>query len=211
MQKEVNHGKFSTRWINIYGKNIKIDDALIDRGTSVKALDLKGNLCGEYRVSTPGCFGLMPVYGDDPLTESDEGLLPGEAFTLVFNDFVVPVKLIWTSAGELIDFGEIATTIEADLTAQPEKFSISKNFPNPFNPATPIFYQLPADCQVQLEIYNLLGQRIRTLVAENQKAGFYSVNWNGRDESDRVAASGVYIYKIRAGNFLGINKMLIIK
>ncbi|RMG26292.1 MAG: T9SS C-terminal target domain-containing protein, partial [Methanobacteriota archaeon] len=80
----------------------------------------------------------------------------------------------------------------------PHQFRLMQNFPNPFNPKTIIKYQLPANSRVKLEIFNLLGQRIRTLVNELQMAGEYSAEWNGKNEHGRSVASGVYIYRLRA-------------
>jgi hypothetical protein len=90
-------------------------------------------------------------------------------------------------------------------------FSISQNYPNPFNPDTKITYQLPKAEHVSLEIYNLLGQRIRTLVNENKEAGIYEIQWNGKDEAGRDMPAGMYSYKIKAGNFSEIKKMSFVK
>ncbi|MFQ5771932.1 MAG: FlgD immunoglobulin-like domain containing protein, partial [bacterium] len=81
----------------------------------------------------------------------------------------------------------------------------------PFNPKTTIEYDLPQDTHVVLTIYNLLGQKIRTLVDEDQKVRSHTVIWTGVDDAGRSVASGLYIYKLQAGSFVDIKKMLLIK
>jgi len=98
----------------------------------------------------------------------------------------------------------------------PDRFSISQNYPNPFNPATQIFYQLPRDSHVTVEIYNILGQKIITLVDRPEEAGYYNISWRGVDSAGREVPSGIYLYKIQAyspegGRFQQIKKMLLLR
>jgi tetratricopeptide (TPR) repeat protein len=93
----------------------------------------------------------------------------------------------------------------------PTEFRLEQNYPNPFNPETVISYQLPAASAVTLLICNLLGQKIRTLVDEQQAAGSYSVQWDGKDESGLAAASGIYMYSIKAGAFSAVKKMVLVR
>ena len=95
--------------------------------------------------------------------------------------------------------------------SKPQDFSLSQNYPNPFNPETEISYALPADCHVKLTIYNVGGQKVKNLVAEHQTAGYKTVHWNGRDDQGRESASGVYFYKLQAGEFNQSKKMLLMK
>jgi hypothetical protein len=88
-----------------------------------------------------------------------------------------------------------ATGIDDTESSLPEAFVLRQNFPNPFNPTTEIGYEIDAPAQIDLTIYNLTGQRIRTLVkAANRNAGEYSVIWDGRDDRDKPVGSGVYLY-----------------
>ncbi len=81
----------------------------------------------------------------------------------------------------------------------PVSLKLRQNYPNPFNPVTAISYQLPAVSQVQLEIYNTIGQRVRTLVNRRQAAGRYTVQWDGRNDASQPVASGVYVYRLTVG------------
>ncbi len=98
------------------------------------------------------------------------------------------------------------------LDAQlPQKFELFQNYPNPFNPSTTIRYALPTATYVVLEIYNLLGQEVRTLVSASMPAGYHDVNWDGKDRSGNLVPSGVYIYRIRTKEFSTANKMILVK
>jgi len=93
----------------------------------------------------------------------------------------------------------------------PEKFSISQNFPNPFNPLTTIAYQLPEEAAVSLIIYNTMGQKIKTLISARQPANYYSVIWNGTNDAGQSVATGIYLYRFSAGNFHAVQKMVFLK
>ena len=94
----------------------------------------------------------------------------------------------------------------------PTVFSLSLNYPNPFNPSTSIDYALPQASEVNLKIYNVLGQLVRSLVREKkQGVGSHTVQWDGRDDLGIRVASGVYIYRIEAEDFVRSRKMLMLK
>ena len=98
------------------------------------------------------------------------------------------------------------------LQTLPAAFSLADNFPNPFNPATTIQYALPQAADVELTVYNVLGQPIRTLVAEHQNAGRYVVEWDATNDSGHSLSSGMYFYRLQAGGeFHEVKKMLLLK
>lgn len=93
----------------------------------------------------------------------------------------------------------------------PKDFALSQNFPNPFNPSTSIRFALPKASHVELAVYNLLGQRVATVVDGRMDAGHHAVIWEGRNEGGQQVASGVYFYRLRAGDFNQSKKMVLLK
>lgn len=112
-----------------------------------------------------------------------------------------------------IDYGSLeeVTGVEDNQPSVPDQFYLSQNYPNPFNPTTTISYGLPADSDVRIMIFNVLGQRVRTLVDERQAAGYKAVVWDGHDNSGNSVSSGVYFYTIEAGSYSSSKKMLLLK
>ena len=111
-----------------------------------------------------------------------------------------------------IDFNgtfEYSSSIDVEI-GSPLNFSLSQNFPNPFNPTTIIKFDLPFDGLVQLEVYDILGRRVATLINENKAAGKYEVNFSATGVASSLA-SGVYIYKIQSGSFVNSKKMILLK
>ncbi|MCP4726238.1 MAG: T9SS type A sorting domain-containing protein, partial [bacterium] len=98
-----------------------------------------------------------------------------------------------------------------DVALLPDEFGLADNYPNPFNPVTRIRFQLPMASHVTLKIYNILGQEVATLVNRDMTAGFKYIRWNGTNNFGKRVASGVYIYRIEAGNFKMSKKMTLIK
>lgn len=111
--------------------------------------------------------------------------------------------------------GPISVTPQAEIVAEtqtlPAEFGLSQNAPNPFNPQTMMAYQLPEASEVRLTIYNMAGQRIRTLVEATKEAGSYQVVWNGADEAGKPVAGGMYLYELLAGDFVQTRRMVLIR
>lgn len=93
----------------------------------------------------------------------------------------------------------------------PETFSLSQNYPNPFNPTTQINFEIPVRSRVTLTIYNVLGQKVTTLVDKEMSAGRYIADWNSASDGGTMVASGVYFYKLEAGDFIQTRKMVLLK
>lgn len=106
---------------------------------------------------------------------------------------------------------------DISLTAQdidnivPPEFTLGQNYPNPFNPTTTISYQLPEAGQVRLDIYNVRGQLVRTLIDAEMKAGSYSIVWNGKDKTGQNMASGIYFYRLSSQSGTLVRKMFLLK
>jgi hypothetical protein len=93
----------------------------------------------------------------------------------------------------------------------PTEFGLSQNFPNPFNPSTVLQYQVPAATHVEISIYNIVGAKVATLVNDVKEPGYYNVTWNGTGANGRTVASGVYIYRMHAGDYVSTMRMLLVK
>jgi len=105
----------------------------------------------------------------------------------------------------------LVTSVDGGGPSIPKTFALEQNYPNPFNPETQIQYQLPKDSDVTLRIFNMMGQKVRTLVNETKQAGSYTIKWDGRNNSGQKVATGVYIYLIKAGSFTQSKRMTLIK
>jgi hypothetical protein len=93
----------------------------------------------------------------------------------------------------------------------PIAFALEQNYPNPFNSETVIEYQIPLASIVEIRIFNLLGQKVITIVKDFRTAGAYKITWNGTDEAGLPVASGLYIYQLKAGNYIMSKKMLLLR
>jgi hypothetical protein len=104
------------------------------------------------------------------------------------------------------------TTAIGDIDDKlPSAYKLSQNYPNPFNPVTNITYNLPKSGKVELIIYNILGEKVRVLVNENQNTGSYKLTWNGKDDFGRMLSSGIYFYRLKAEQFTSVKKMILMK
>lgn len=155
---------------------------------------------GEYRVGVIDLTGktTLPAGTHDLLTISYEG--DGE---LVLTSAIVVDS----------DAREMATTISSAKVERvlPTEFALKQNRPNPFNPSTEISFCLPKPAEVTLAIYNILGESVATLAEGLRTAGTHAETWDGRDKIGRVVASGVYFYRLDAGEFSATRKMLLLK
>jgi len=113
---------------------------------------------------------------------------------------------------EIIDFELTYQPVSEDEeTIVPAITTLSRNYPNPFNPTTTISYSLKENSKVSFNIYNLKGQLVKKLVDEDMNAGFHNVVWNGKNESGRNVSSGIYFYKLQSDSFEQTKKMILIK
>ncbi len=117
----------------------------------------------------------------------------------------------WTTRDYVVKASGRYVPVVVASTDLPVKFELYFNYPNPFNPTTTVEYDLPVSCQVNLKVYNVLGQEVITLVNAMEQAGHKSVVWNGRNNAGEAVASGVYMYRLAAGNFVQVKKMQLIK
>lgn len=117
----------------------------------------------------------------------------------------------FTNARDFKRLFSFIVSVEDPAAEIPTDFELSQNYPNPFNPETVIKYKILQNGEVELAIFNLLGQKVRVLVNEVHVAGSYEVRWNGTDDLGNLLSSGVYVYRLKAGDVIRTNKMLLLR
>jgi hypothetical protein len=107
----------------------------------------------------------------------------------------------------------ITTDVEDDGYGEvlPYRFELSQNYPNPFNPSTTIEFAVPSRAVVSVEVLNILGQRVRSLVEEEVPPGRFKVTWDGTDANGKPVATGIYVYRLQVGEHVEAKKMLLLK
>ena len=127
---------------------------------------------------------------------------------------------VWSSDGfEYVPSSSGPRTITVDVSEVlgidganlPKEFALHNNYPNPFNPITNIVYDIPEVTDVTLEIYNVMGQRVRTLAQGSHEAGRYQIVWNATNDFGQALSSGMYVYRIQAGDFVSVKKLVLMK
>ncbi|MHB8852480.1 MAG: FlgD immunoglobulin-like domain containing protein, partial [Ignavibacteriaceae bacterium] len=103
------------------------------------------------------------------------------------------------------------TSVNNNHEMMPSNFQVFQNYPNPFNPTTTINFALPQSSNVKIVIYDMLGREVRTLVNGDQVAGVHSIVWDGRNNFGSQVASGTYIYRVVAGSYSAVKKMIMLK
>tara|TARA_Y100001970_G_scaffold278639_1_gene384616 strand:- start:303 stop:1115 length:813 start_codon:yes stop_codon:yes gene_type:complete len=112
-------------------------------------------------------------------------------------------------AGDLIDYVARSTTSEVKLI--PHNFSLQQNFPNPFNPSTEIRFDLPEEGHVELSVFNMQGQKVKTLESSKMTPGYHAIVWNGTNDTGSRVSTGMYFYSIQTNKFKAVKKMLFLK
>ena len=110
-----------------------------------------------------------------------------------------------------IELTSVVTATGTALDTRPTGFALQQNYPNPFNPSTGIRYRLPKPAAVDLSVYDLLGQKVVTLVDAVREAGTHVVRWDGRGEAGRELATGVYLYRLQAGTQVATRKLMLLR
>jgi hypothetical protein len=198
--------------VKAYGLTVAFDAELLEFvGTNVE-----DNILGESELSTPQVIarGEREVYVAAFGDVASQGDL---SIDLIFRaKSQIEASYIEISSGALQDgsygLNQITTPASVRIETRPDVYALQNNYPNPFNPETTIKYQLPEAGEVTLEIYNMLGQVVNTLVNDYQTAGRYVIQWDATNNNGQSLSSGVYFYRISAGEeFHSIKKMLLLK
>jgi photosystem II stability/assembly factor-like uncharacterized protein len=201
-------------------KAIAIGDNFIcmttDKGLNWNYIDHKINGIDSsfYRIKFSGAdTGYIACYGGTYLKTTDGGLSWEKNDTLNGKYIIFATGInesgdlfFGTSMGYIIGTVPLTGIRNDNGTTIPGNFSLKQNYPNPFNPTTVLEYSIPSNQLVELKVYNLLGKEVTTLVNNYQIAGNYKVEFNGAKLS-----SGVYFYRIKAGNFIQTRKLILMK
>lgn len=176
---------------------------------------------GNYAVTSYYTAGFRVFDVSDPVNpvlvdEFDTSLSSGATFDGAWGVYpFAPSGLIYISDIQnglyLFELQDIINSVTDSDGPQPQSFALFENYPNPFNPETRISYQLQDRAQIRLNIYNALGQKIRSLVNEEKAAGLYQITWDGRNESGTQVPSGAYFYSLKTGDFSATKHMLLLK
>ena len=134
----------------------------------------------------------------------EEGIEYFYRFYTIFEELVSEPSDIFT-----ISFGVLKTKDNKSLI--PDHYSLYQNYPNPFNPSTNISYDLPENIMVSINIFDLMGRKVRTLVNSKQAIGSKNIQWNATNENGQPVPAGMYIYTIQAGEFRQTRKMVLLK
>lgn len=175
-------------------------------------------------------FFFHPQRSGKLLAQRNGQLLVLDASSLAVSDSLGPVpsgtggwmypagdgipRFVVTNGSTLTEYllsDSTATDSNNDPSDLPLAFSLSPNYPNPFNPSTEIRYSIPRASQVSIAVYNVLGQRVTGLVDLHQKAGNYRITWDGTDSRGKSVASGIYFYRMKADQFVQSHKMILLK
>jgi hypothetical protein len=139
---------------------------------------------------------------------------PQKAYTIRGTDNSIRSAVLYVHAtnGDLYFDASAFTGVEDELEDQVvSRFSLGQNYPNPFNPSTEIEFDIPRSGPVSLEIFNILGQKVRQLLADRLERGHHTITWDGRNDQGELLANGVYFYRITVGDFSDARKMILLK
>jgi hypothetical protein len=184
-------------------------------GLFATANQLKDSEEGEiYRFNIPWIYQSEQVIDSEVFTGAEATTAADRYNARIVMGDELPVIMIgypyysdeeFTHSGK-VEFYITMLSSNEEEQARPEQFSMEQNYPNPFNPTTVIRYQLPEPASVKLEIFDLMGRKISTLLDRRQSAGAHSIEFDASDLS-----SGVYIYRLQTGGFVSTKKMMLIK
>ena len=161
-----------------------------------------------YEFSDDTLFISVTEYPCEDFNDYDECIEEGEMDLFIgeledIQDFYIHNTLVMLPTGDDVSL--------ADVTVMPEKFTIHQNYPNPFNPVTTLRYDLPENGNVNITIYDMLGRQVKTLINQNQDAGYKSVVWNATNNYGEPVSAGIYLYQIQAGEYMQTKKMVLLK
>ena len=205
-----------------------VDESIDDYGANDNEWYQGHTTFGYYKVALEQSDGLWELestvpfgyvnYSNDPYPGNDtnrtfNGSSTPNSHSYAETETYVEVTSISNSGPTMTcDFFVSPADVEDEFTERsPSNYSLKQNYPNPFNPTTEIEYFVPRDGHIKLEIFNLLGQKIQTLVDQEQKRGTYTITWDSTSEQKTFVSNGIYFYQLSAEDFEKTNKMILLK
>jgi DNA/RNA endonuclease YhcR with UshA esterase domain len=184
-------------------------------GVLVKINNVTISSVNQYDWSVTDATGSETLIDDDMATMAANNFMSdlegGQELDYVMGIFNFSFGTYKLQIRDLADLGQMVG-IDDDVQVNPYEYVLHENFPNPFNPETQIRFSVGGQENVKLIIYDVMGRQVRTLVnGESFRPGFHVVNWDGLDNAGHKVASGMYIYRIKAGDFIADKKMLLVK
>ena len=168
---------------------------------------------GSYDWSVVDESGVACLIDDDMADEAADAFLGtleiGQSLSSVTGIFVFSFGTYKLEIRDMADLGEVGIGDNVDL--QPYTYKLYPNFPNPFNPETRIRFDIPESERVKVIIYDILGHHVRTLTNRDYDRGYHVLNWDGRNDAGALVSSGVYVCRIKAGEFIDHNKMTLVR
>jgi len=194
--------------------NGSIDMIFGDTSGYLHSVDLNGTETANFPSYVQSGIKVSPVIGDIDEDGDPEIAVANQSSYLLIDYKRASGEVIWgcfkndperRSNAYYETVSTYENSIQACLTV------LGKNFPNPFNPETTIEFNLGKDSQTLLEIYNIKGQKVKTLVNEIRKAGYHQVVWSGTDNIGSKVANGIYLYRLKSNSYISTRKMLMLK
>jgi len=215
-----NPGSGVTIWLNqnntgtfIAGHSIaegathcKLIDVELDGDFDLITTDLSNGNKLWLNDGTGSFISLGQIFGNSHVLSVDCGDIDGDG-----DDDVIFGQLEGTGGNSVYFDESVLIGIDKENSSGSINYKLHNNFPNPFNPTTKLRYDLPEQAFVQLAIYDLLGRQVTTLVNRVEEPGYRSVTWNGTDAVGKTVSAGMYLYVIKAGDFVQTRKMILLK
>ncbi len=201
----------SNEWMAVFGSSIHLDGQPVTAGARIELSTLSGVVCGGGSYDGAS-LKFTPVYGHVDIDE-DASQLPrtGDRVAVRINGERVYPDLEYQGHGTFLRLNNLTRDAGGVVNNLPGEYSLSQNYPNPFNPTTSISFNLPVAGHVELAVYNLLGQKVATVVDGTLAAGQHEVIWNGSDQNGVAVSSGVYFYRLKSATFNQTRKMTLMK
>ncbi|MEJ2051384.1 MAG: T9SS type A sorting domain-containing protein, partial [Calditrichota bacterium] len=224
--------RFQTKEITFYPFNAERGDTvlIVARVRNLGLVNTEVPICVSFYHGDPDNGGVLLVGTDGSTKVSTAALIPARSWSTVQFPWRVPPEIqqyprIYAKINPDTVMDEIHTNNNKGFAvfplsslplgvsdkqgsqSLPNKFSLSQNYPNPFNPTTTINFNLPKASNVTLKIFNILGEEVATLVSKRLPAGSHSYQWSRTGG----IASGIYLYRLRAGNFVETKKMVLLR